>query len=209
MRASIGKQVKRLVVIVTVIALLSVPASYVFGSHIFSDVPSSAYYHDSVTAVFNAGITAGCTPGKYCPNSPVTRAQMAVFLNLLGGLSLGPGGQPRTVVDALSVQGTQMARTSEHFTVPGGTATGCSISIPVRPIAADFGQYSIVVRLYATPAGIDPEDINVQIRDTDDPAPDEYQICLATLDGSPLPTSGFYSTFVTEMVFHGQNTFTN
>ena len=28
----------------------------------------------------NAGITAGCSTGNFCPNDPVTRAQMAVFL---------------------------------------------------------------------------------------------------------------------------------
>jgi hypothetical protein len=26
------------------------------------------------------GITAGCAPGRYCPTSGVTRAQMAIFL---------------------------------------------------------------------------------------------------------------------------------
>jgi len=28
----------------------------------------------------NKGITGGCGGGNYCPNEPVTRAQMAVFL---------------------------------------------------------------------------------------------------------------------------------
>jgi len=28
----------------------------------------------------NDGVTAGCATGAYCPENPVTRAQMAVFL---------------------------------------------------------------------------------------------------------------------------------
>lgn len=37
-------------------------------------------YHDSVEAIFRAGITGGCGGGKYCPDNPVTRGQMAVFV---------------------------------------------------------------------------------------------------------------------------------
>lgn len=33
-----------------------------------------------------AGITAGCGGGNYCPNNPVTRGQMAVFLAKALGL---------------------------------------------------------------------------------------------------------------------------
>ena len=37
-------------------------------------------FHDDVEKVFRAGITAGCGAGAFCVASPVTRAQMAVFL---------------------------------------------------------------------------------------------------------------------------------
>ena len=46
----------------------------------FLDVPSDHIFHDYVEKVFRNGITAGCGGGNYCPNAPVTRAQMAVFL---------------------------------------------------------------------------------------------------------------------------------
>lgn len=206
MRPVISRRARPLVVIAVTLALFSIPTSYVFASHVFSDVSGGAYYHDSVTAVFNAGITAGCSPTKYCPNNPVTRGQMAVFMNLLGGLSLGPGGQPHTKVDALSDQGTQVYRFFQNVSLTGAGPTACSPLIPVGPKPANFGSYSITHRLYATPVGINPEQVNVQIRDADDATPDEYEICLATLDGSSLP-NGLYRTFGTEMVFIGQNTF--
>jgi uncharacterized repeat protein (TIGR03803 family) len=46
----------------------------------FLDVPQSDNFHDYVEKIFRSGITAGCGGGNYCPNDPVTRAQMAVFL---------------------------------------------------------------------------------------------------------------------------------
>ncbi len=46
----------------------------------FLDVPGADNFHDYVEAIVRAGITAGCGGGNYCRNSPVTRAQMAVFL---------------------------------------------------------------------------------------------------------------------------------
>ena len=46
----------------------------------FTDVPQANIFHDDVEKVFRAGITAGCGAGAFCVTSPVTRAQMAVFL---------------------------------------------------------------------------------------------------------------------------------
>jgi hypothetical protein len=197
---------KIVAVVGATLALLVVPASYVFGSHVFSDVSSSAFYHDSVTALYNASITSGCGGTKYCPGSSVTRGQMAVFLDKIGGLSVGPGGQARPVVDALSVQGTQSYRFFQNVALSGAGATACSGDIPVGPKAADFGNYSIVHRLYATPGGINPEQVNVQLRDVDD-APDTYKICFAHVDGVTALPNGLYKTFGTEMVFNGQRTF--
>jgi hypothetical protein len=50
---------------------------------IFTDVHSGDYNADYIEQLFNEGITGGCqsSPLKYCPASPNTRAQMAVFMN--------------------------------------------------------------------------------------------------------------------------------
>jgi hypothetical protein len=39
-----------------------------------------------VEALAAAGITGGCGPGSYCPASPVSRGEMAVFLATALGL---------------------------------------------------------------------------------------------------------------------------
>ena len=49
---------------------------------IFGDVPDSYWAHGFIERLYNAGLTSGCSsvPLLYCPETTVTRAQMAVFL---------------------------------------------------------------------------------------------------------------------------------
>ncbi len=58
---------------------------------IFSDVPCPSTYANWIEEIFNESITGGCGNGNYCPDSPVNRGQMAVFLVKTFGLQLyGP-----------------------------------------------------------------------------------------------------------------------
>jgi plastocyanin len=52
----------------------------------FSDVPTTDSRFRFVEALVAAGITGGCGGGNYCPDNPVTRGQMAVFLAVALGL---------------------------------------------------------------------------------------------------------------------------
>ena len=56
------------------------------ASATFSDVPASDPRFRFVEALVRAGITGGCGGGQYCPDAPVTRGQMAVFLAVSLGL---------------------------------------------------------------------------------------------------------------------------
>ena len=56
------------------------------GVATFNDVPVSNPFFQYVEALVAAGITGGCGGGSYCPNAPVTRGQMAVFLSVALGL---------------------------------------------------------------------------------------------------------------------------
>jgi S-layer homology domain len=49
---------------------------------IFADVPLDHPFARWIEQLSGEGITAGCgtTPARYCPDQPVTRGQMAVFL---------------------------------------------------------------------------------------------------------------------------------
>lgn len=69
-------------VLFVVVFAVAVPVS-VYASHQFDDVPSSHTFHSSIAWLAETGITRGCNPpanDEFCPDDPVTRGQMATFL---------------------------------------------------------------------------------------------------------------------------------
>ncbi len=50
------------------------------SGNVFDDVPSNAFAAAWIERLAAEGISSGCGGGNFCPNSSVTRAQMAVFL---------------------------------------------------------------------------------------------------------------------------------
>lgn len=48
--------------------------------NVFSDVPADSFGAAWIEQMAAEGITGGCGSGNFCPNAPVTRAQMAVFM---------------------------------------------------------------------------------------------------------------------------------
>ncbi|HSD33581.1 MAG TPA: S-layer homology domain-containing protein [Gemmatimonadales bacterium] len=56
----------------------------------FGDVPTTHPFFQFIEALVASGITAGCGGGQYCPDAPLTRGQMAVFLSKGLGLHFAP-----------------------------------------------------------------------------------------------------------------------
>jgi hypothetical protein len=52
----------------------------------FTDVPTTHPIFQFVEALAAAGVTGGCGGGNFCPDGPLTRGQMAVFLSAALGL---------------------------------------------------------------------------------------------------------------------------
>lgn len=69
-----------------------VPPACVEGSEEFTDVPADSPFCPWIEELFRRDVVSGCGGGRYCPGSPVTRAQMAVFLlkSILGGNYMPP-----------------------------------------------------------------------------------------------------------------------
>ena len=70
----------------------------------FTDVQDTDFFCPSVEWLKNRGITLGCTASAYCPNDPVIRAQMALFMDRLGtaltpSFAVIEGSGAPTVVD--------------------------------------------------------------------------------------------------------------
>jgi hypothetical protein len=57
------------------------------GSATFNDVPTNHPFFQYVEALASSGITAGCGNNNFCPDAPLTRGQMAVFLSKALGLN--------------------------------------------------------------------------------------------------------------------------
>ena len=55
----------------------------------FNDVPTSHPFFQYIEALAASGITGGCGGGNYCPDNPLTRGQMAVFMSKALGLTWG------------------------------------------------------------------------------------------------------------------------
>jgi hypothetical protein len=51
-----------------------------FDYHTFLDVPYDYWVWRWIEAIENAGVTTGCGNGNYCPEAPMTRDEMAIFL---------------------------------------------------------------------------------------------------------------------------------
>jgi hypothetical protein len=54
----------------------------------FADIPASHWAAAWIEQLAAEGITAGCSPTNFCPDNPVTRAEMAVFLSTIFQLEL-------------------------------------------------------------------------------------------------------------------------
>ena len=63
----------------------------------FGDVPVDHPFRKFIGALAASGITVGCGSGNFCPDQPVTRGQMAVFLAKALGLHWGWPSPPQAV----------------------------------------------------------------------------------------------------------------
>lgn len=67
-------------------------------SPVFLDMPCSSPFAPWVNEIAARGITGGCGNGDFCPENPVTREQMAVFLSTAFGLPVPAQGCQSVVV---------------------------------------------------------------------------------------------------------------
>jgi len=67
-------------------------------TNLFADVPATSPFCGFVERLAADGITGGCGSGKFCPNDPVTRGQMAVFIE--AALGNGPNACTNQFGDA-------------------------------------------------------------------------------------------------------------
>jgi len=123
----------------------------------FLDVPPSHPFFSFVETLVKNGVTAGCATNYYCPDSPVTRAQMAVFLLLSkNGPSYAPPAATGTVF--ADVQKTDFAAAWIEELANEGVTGGCNVNpliyCPGAPVTR--AQMAVFLLLMEHGAGYAP-----------------------------------------------------
>jgi hypothetical protein len=115
----------------------------------FNDVSPAAPFFDYISLMHTDGITAGCSasPPLYCPDVPVTRAQVAVFIVKALDRALGI---PLTYTPAPYF--TDMPLNSIYFPFvqrihDGGITAGCSVNPPLFCSDSNITQGEMAVFL--------------------------------------------------------------
>jgi hypothetical protein len=84
----------------------------------FADTATSPHVHN-IDWVLDEGITAGCSPGRYCPHGLVTRGQMATFLVRALGL-------PGTPTDFFTDDAGSVHEPNINRLAAAGITAGCA-----------------------------------------------------------------------------------
>lgn len=74
---------RKLMAVLAFLLSVVVPSAQAQDCVPFTDVPASHPFCSNMQWMYSRSITLGCTGTTYCPNDPVTRAQMAAFMNRL------------------------------------------------------------------------------------------------------------------------------
>jgi hypothetical protein len=107
----------------------------------FTDVPCGSQFDTWIEQLARDGITSGCAAGQFCPSSPVTRKQMAVFVERsMRGAS---GWPPNTVL----VYPVKNADGSPNPTASGTELLTRVASIPTTgpDVPTDLNRWAVEV----------------------------------------------------------------
>lgn len=118
MRSRLGRRARLLVLLL--IVAVAVPAA---ASNHYEDV-SDPNVAAAAGRLADAGLTAGCEEGRFCPGGTLTRRQMALFLDRIAGRSWSDASVVDLVpADGGGLGGTPVTVTVDAGGVPGGQGT--------------------------------------------------------------------------------------
>lgn len=113
----------RTAMVLLILSLLIIPGTAV-ANHLFADVADGHPHEAGIQFAKSSGVSIGCKDGTvFCPNDPVTRAEMATFLHRLSGQD--PNTPPS--VDADTVDGVHAASLLRPLTLYASVAADGSL----------------------------------------------------------------------------------
>jgi hypothetical protein len=117
---------------------------------IFSDVPTDHWAAGWIEQLAADGITAGCGVGTYCPEAPVTRAQMAIFLERAKHWPSAFNPPPVSETRFDDVPGDHWAAAWIEQLAEDGITGGCSVNPPLYCPEASVTRAQMAVFLVRT-----------------------------------------------------------
>jgi hypothetical protein len=121
----------------------------------FTDVPDTHPFCPFILQLVNDGITVGCGGGNYCPESSITRKQMAVFLEraMRGTTTWSPwqGVYRRTIVVNPVVGGTYYDNGTALLAAMAQATAGASLLTPYL-VVIEPGFYHLNTSVLTIPA---------------------------------------------------------
>jgi len=190
----ISRRALRLALVVLVTVAVTAPVS-VFAASQFTDVPGDHLFHDDIVWLADSGVTRGCNPpdnDMFCPESYVTRGQMAAFMRRLAASGAVDAG----TVDGQDAVAIASRATGAVMTAPADTdenavvSTTIDIPVPGYIIATasaearvDNGEDDWIgcwISFNGTPHGFTTLYLSDDDAMTGDPAPSGSNACTTT-----------------------------
>jgi hypothetical protein len=128
---------RRLALLLLILTLLAVP-TVALANH-FNDVGANDVHAPGIEYLADTGITLGCAPNQFCPNDPLTRAQMGSFLYRSSGND--PATPPS--VNAASIAGVVVVD-SDNTVGAGSTANPNTVACPAGTLAIGGGGEALI-----------------------------------------------------------------
>ncbi|MGH2417957.1 MAG: S-layer homology domain-containing protein, partial [Candidatus Limnocylindria bacterium] len=139
----------------------------------FVDADGSLLYSD-ILWIAQQGITTGCAPQRYCPQSAVSREEMASFL--MRGLGLPP-----TSTDYFDDDAGSIHQPAINALAAAGISTGCGprLYCPQHPVSREQMASFLARALHLPPTGTDY---------FDDDAGSQHQADINAMAGAGITT---------------------
>lgn len=187
------RAMKRATIAVALVLAVALPAG-VMAIHQFTDVPNSNTFHGQIDALKDAGITAGCSPTKYCPAEPVRRDSMAGFLTRGLGRMTGEEFAFPAITEGSAFASVSIKTNGTAYVNARAAFYGL-----IEPMVGD--AYLCEHLVYLSVDGSDPFDHQAgQGYTTADQAPLQYHLSPIALEINPVVGAG---THTVSLIYYG------
>ena len=118
----------------------------------FSDVPAGAWFEPGVKVLLDLGITKGTTETTFSPNAPITREQLAIFLDraqLLDEIELPDVDEPDTEVPDIEEEPLEPAKDFKQFMKPNAVNDAKALQQLVNLVKSLSGDIEAANYFYA------------------------------------------------------------